>query len=220
MHGCEYQFFINNSQAADWYDPPKAYAITEYEWVLQNVHIAGQVVLDVGAHHGHYSMLFANADSPAARIHAVEPLASNNVIIKVNAALNQVKIDVHQGAISTSMGTSLLVPRSNARLHPKLGISTPTFTLANIAADASIVKLDIEGEEFNILPEQIDTMSNVHTWIIEFHPRYGNSSDVAMEFLKRGFEAFYVNRELNSVVIYKPGVSEIGATTMFFQVNK
>jgi len=216
LPNCRYRFLVATSQAAQWYDPPKPHTITEYLWVLENIDFADQNVIDVGAHHGHYSLLFAKAQPSAARVRAVEPLPANCALIKVNAALNAVAIEIEEAAVSKSKGVSKLVPRSNAKLFPGIGIDVRTAPLSNIMPEASIVKLDIEGTEFEILPSQLDEMPGVHTWIVEVHPKYGNVQSLASEFIRRGFRADYINRDLNAVQPYQPYANISSSTTLFF----
>lgn len=216
LPNCRYRFFVVNSQAADWYDPPTPHAITEYLWVLENIDFGGQNVIDAGAHHGHYSLLFAKAQPSAARIRAIEPLPANYALIEVNAALNAVAIEIEEAAVSMSRGLSKLVPRSNAKLFPGIGIDVRTAPLSDIMPEASIVKLDIEGAEFEILPSQLDEMPGVHTWIVEVHPNYGNPHRIASEFLERGFRAEYLDRGLNAVQPYQPTAQISSSTTLFF----
>lgn len=214
---CQFRFFVGNAQAADWYDPPKPHAMTEYRWVLDNVDFDGQNVIDAGAHHGHYSLLFAKAQPNAARIRAVEPLPANCTLIELNAVLNAASIEIEEAAISPSRGVSKLVPRSNARLFPGVGIEVKTLQLSDIMTEASIVKLDIEGTEFEILPSQLDDMPGVHTWIVEVHPNYGDVHSLASEFLDRGYSANYLDRGLNSVQPYRPDSHISSSTSLFFQ---
>lgn len=214
---CQYRFFVGTSQAAAWYDPPKRHAMTEYLWVLESIDFGGQSVIDAGAYHGHYSLLFAKARPSAARTCAVEPLPANCALIEVNAALNGVAIEIEEVAVSSTRGVAKLVPRSNARLFPGIGIDVKTVTLSDVMPEASIVKLDIEGAEFNILPSELDEMPGVHTWIVEVHTNYGNAHALAAEFADRGFHANYLDRELNAVQLYQPDSQISSSTTLFFQ---
>ena len=69
-----------------------------------------------------------------------------------------------------------------------------------------------------VLPAAIDAMSDVHTWIIEIHPgKERNPQDIIDEFLRRGFSALWVNRDMNCVEPY-PGEAACwkSHTTVFF----
>ena len=213
---CRYRFFVGTPQAASWYDPPKHYTLAEYEWVLQNIQFTDQEVIDAGAHHGHYALVFAMAGSGPKSIHAVEPLPSNCSIIEVNAALNNARIQVVQAAISTSHRLSTFIPRGNGRLFPGIGIRVQTFTLAEINHNATIIKLDIEGMEFEVLKHQAETMSQARAWIVEVHPRYGDPNQLVRQFTERQFQARYLDKRAGAVVRYQENSLGAESTTVFF----
>lgn len=194
-----FKFFIGTPQAVDWYSPMKPHTLAEYQWVINNVNFEGQRVIDAGAHHGHYTMLFASVEPKPKSIVAVEPLSSNVVLLSVNVALNTAEVRIEQTAISTTKGTATFVPRSNGKLFQGVGIDVPTMVLHEIDPDANIIKLDIEGTEFNILPKEIDEMKFAHTWIVEVHSPYGDLSHLVNEFKSRGFTVSYLDKNDNTV---------------------
>jgi hypothetical protein len=66
-----------------------------------------------------------------------------------------------------------------------------------------VVKLDIEGAEYSVLPDCIDDMSEVDTWIVEFHPfelQDASIHEVISEkvqlFFDRGFDLHWIDRSL------------------------
>jgi hypothetical protein len=67
VEGIRGRFFIGTPQAEEWYDPIKPYAKLEYEWVIKNVLLRGQKIVDVGAHHGHYALVFNRIGAPRLR---------------------------------------------------------------------------------------------------------------------------------------------------------
>ncbi len=212
-----FRFYIGTRQAADWYDPPKAHTLAEYAWVLANIDFAQARVIDVGAHHGHYSLVFAKADPTPERVVAVEPHPANCALIEVNAALNDADIDILQASIAKERGTVNILPRANSRIFKYGKISVSSLHLSDVMKGATVVKLDVEGAEFEIIPDQIDEMPDTHTWIIELHPAYGNPRSLTREFLDRGFQASMLDREKNSVTQYEQGDELSHATSMFFQ---
>ena len=47
IEGISGRFFYATPQAKEWYDPIKPYAKLEYEWVIDNVSLEGQMYLTV-----------------------------------------------------------------------------------------------------------------------------------------------------------------------------
>ena len=88
-------------------------------------------------------------------------------------------------------------------------------TLMEIDPDATVVKLDIEGVEFQILPRVIEMMSKTSTWIIEAHARAGSAQDLAAEFSKRGFFVYYLEKKSNIVIPFNSESLIDGTTTIF-----
>jgi len=194
-----FKFYIGTPQAVDWYLPMKAHTFAEYQWVINHISFENQRVIDVGAHHGHYAMLFAAVTPKPDAITAVEPLPPNCAILSVNAALNNAEITIVQTAISTSSGMASFVPRSNGKLFQGVGFTVSTTPLHMIDPDATIIKLDIEGAEFKILPKEIDEMKSAHAWIIEVHTPYGEVATLVNEFQSKGFAVWYLDKRDNIV---------------------
>ena len=210
-----FRFFVATPQSADWYNPPKPYTVAEYEWLARNIDLSGQEVIDAGAHHGHYSLIFAMGAAKPRSIRAIEPLPSNCAIIEVNAALNRAAIEVIESAISTVGGTATFIPRGNGKLFPGTGIRVQTLTLPEVSPNASIVKLDIEGAEFEIVKQQIDQMKQTHTWIVEVHPSHGAPDRLVQEFSTRDFKVLYVEKKTGRIMPYSEGSIGSKSTTIF-----
>jgi FkbM family methyltransferase len=193
--GKHFRFFFATPEARAWYDPMKPYAALEYEWVLNNIDLKHQKIIDAGAHHGQYSVIFALGTQNSSQVVAVDPFPSNCSIIEANMAINHVEAQIVQCAVSDSNGYVLFANRSNGRIVTDNGVRVPSKRLATILPNATIIKLDIEGAEFSVLPDQIDDMSSCHTWIVEVHPGANQAPEVLIDAFKtRGFSVFWVNR--------------------------
>lgn len=203
IHGINGRFFFATHQAKEWYDPIKPYAKLEYEWVIQNVPLNKMKIIDGGAHHGQYSVLFALAANPPSKLVSVDPYPMNCVLTEINLAINHCVVDVQQCAISDSPGEVHFAQQSNGRILAEGGMIVEARTLDNILPDADVVKLDIEGAEYTIIPTSIDKMSSVHTWIVEVHP-IGNPhpDQIIKGFLDRDFKVLFVNRNKNTIEPY------------------
>ena len=69
----------------------------------------------------------------------------------------------------------------------------------------SIYKVDIEGAEFQLFPDEMKRFPSVKTWIVEVHPKQGDPNRIAGMFLDAGFELLKVDRETMTVRPYELG---------------
>ena len=174
LNGC--RFLVGNAEGKAWYDPINPFAQLEYDWVLENIEIKGKRVVDVGAHHGHYALLFKDA----AELVCIEPVGDNASILKHNLEINGIQATIKLYVIAHG-------------------------NLQAVAGEMDIVKMDIEGAEFAALPAAIDDMPTVKDWIVELHPTRGRPETIIQAFIERGFEVHYVNRQTAQVEPDQPG---------------
>lgn len=203
IKGINGRFFFATPQAKEWYDPIKPYAKLEYEWVIQNVPLNKMKIIDGGAHHGQYSVFFALAANPPSKLVPIDPYPMNCALTEINLSINRCEADIQQCAISESQGEVHFDHQSNGRILTEGGMLVNARTLDSILPDADVVKLDVEGAEYRIIPAAVDKMSCVHTWIVEVHP-LGNPhpDEIIRCFLDRGFKIYYLNRARNMVEPY------------------
>ena len=204
IKGIEAKFFFGTEQAQEWYDPLKSYAKLEYEWVLQNIPLKNQKIIDAGAHHGQYSVVFCLGAMNTCTLVSVDPNPMNCLLTEINLLRNEAKAHIEQCAVAASSGVVHFAEESNGRIIQHGGLLVKAKTLLQILPDANIVKLDVEGAEYEIVPEAIDKLTKVHTWIIEFHPQGNPHPDtIIKEFLQLDYKVAYINRDTNRVEPYK-----------------
>jgi FkbM family methyltransferase len=130
--------------------------------LLDAVH-EGDVVFDVGANAGFFSMLAARAVGPSGRVVAFEPAPDNARLIEHNTTLNAfTNVAVIAEAVSDHCGQESFRMGSFARGHALLRVgaaapgdhveSMPVTTLDHAVASGRVpapdfVKLDVEGAE-------------------------------------------------------------------------
>lgn len=174
-HGIlDLKFDFLNKEAFDWYDPLKPYTLLEYEWVLTNVNFYDQIVADVGCHHGNYAIVFKGASE----VIGVDINKESCMICERNMKLNDVAGEV-----------------IHAKMEKGYGFNSITDKLP------SVYKMDIEGYEFDLFPEELEKNPQVHTWILELHPSIGRDPNTIADIFKN-FELLKVDREIMSVVQY------------------
>jgi len=167
-HGIEgLQFKFYTPEATAWYDPLKPYTLLEYQWVRENLDLENQVVVDAGAHHGNYAVVFKGAYY----IVCFEMVPDYCRFCFDNLQLNGIEAAAVNGVRLTAAQTA----RSMMDHLP------------------DIYKMDIEGDEFSVLPVELEQNPQVHTWILELHP-VGTDPNVLAKLFK-GFELLKVDRE-------------------------
>ncbi|MEX0967493.1 MAG: FkbM family methyltransferase [Bacteroidia bacterium] len=196
-------FYYGTPQASEWYDPIKPYALLEYNWVLENIELKNKKIIDGGCHHGQYSVVLAKGSGNTAELVAVDPFPMNCLLTNINRCLNDLNFKILEKAISEKETTLFFSDQSNGHLTSNGKLKVESTTLYNIMPDAEIIKLDVEGEEFKIIPNDIERMSKVTTWIVEVHPSNQRiPDDLIKVFLNNNYEIFWINRENNQVEKY------------------
>lgn len=130
----------------------------------------GDVVYDVGAHVGVYSLVAARHVGPLGRVYAFEPLPRNLGYLNEHLALNGVKnCTVLEAAVGSEAGTATF----DKSVHPAMGhlgatggpvISVRTVVIDDLVTSGAIrppavIKLDIEGAEYEALRGATQTLA-------------------------------------------------------------
>lgn len=127
----------------------------------------GDVVLDVGAHVGLFTLLASRLVGPAGEVHAFEPVPANFERLRANIALNglanvqpsRVAVSDEEGEVSLGLRDERLVGNSTCDYTVGAELSSvtaPTTTLdsyldARGPARVRLVKIDVEGFEYRVL---------------------------------------------------------------------
>lgn len=130
----------------------KAYWLGHYERAVQRFlkeNIApGDVVYDVGAHVGFFSVCAARL---GAEVYALEPSATNAGRLRRNAELNDLPIHVVEAAAWNESGTVELVAGDSAKeFHTAVGTGVRSIALDELGErerPPALIKLDVEGAE-------------------------------------------------------------------------
>jgi FkbM family methyltransferase len=132
----------------------------EKQRLLANLISTGDVVFDLGANVGFYTLLAAVCVGPRGRVLAFEPVETNVGMLRRHLALNRVTtVQIIQAAVSDTTGTAVFGPGSGpttGRLSPDGAIQVPTVTLDNLVFEQAtpapqVIKIDIEGGEARAL---------------------------------------------------------------------
>ena len=192
IDGFRVRFFYATAQAASWYDPLSGKNRGELEWLIEHTEPEGQKIIDAGAYHGLYAIVFAKAAGQRGAVVAIDPVPANTAVIEVNLALNGLRGRVETCAISNAEGEIRFTADSCGHIVARGGIGRPSRRLRSILPDAAIVKLDIEGAEFEVVPAQIDEMPAARVWIVEIHPARGRDPATVLDvFRTRPFDLWW-----------------------------
>lgn len=149
----------------------------------------GNVVADVGAHAGTYTLLAAARVGPTGQVVAFEPDAAARWQLRANLSLNRFedRVQVSAAAASDAEGTTTffarpgetvgsLVPpqRSDDPSAPHQPVSVDTLALdpffAKLGRDPDVVKIDVEGAEFAVLRGAERIVRSNACLFFEIHP--------------------------------------------------
>ena len=180
-------------------------------WITQavaRVLSPGWCYVDVGANHGYYTLLFADAAGPQGRVFACEPNPEIADLLEQTLSVNGFteRVSVVREAIADSDGDyqALVVPpqRSmNAFLRPSApdGIPLSTLTLDTLCGSwdrVDLIKIDAEGAEEGIwrgMGETVERNPDV-TVLLEFNAaRYADPDAFLREIQAHGFPLCYVD---------------------------
>jgi FkbM family methyltransferase len=128
---------------------------------------AGDVVLDVGAHVGLFTLLASRLVGPHGEVHAYEPVPANFERLQENIALNRlsnvrpnrVAVSDEEGEVSLGLRDERLVGNSTCDYTVGAELSSvtaPTTSLdgyldAQGPARVRLIKIDVEGFEYRVL---------------------------------------------------------------------
>ena len=187
----------------------------------------GGVLFDIGANIGVVSLIAARLH-PDLRVHAFEPMPENLEHLRANIQLNDLadRVTAHDVALSDCQGqatfhldqeagggTSTLVSRNDAT--SQRSITVRTDTLANVAAainaTPSVVKIDVEGAEWEVIRgmQGIEPRTT-RAVLIEVHgqsltARGLDPQHVAAPLLQQGFTEAWRSRRGNEFHVLLTG---------------
>ncbi len=133
----------------------------------------GDVVFDIGANVGFFTVLAARLVGPEGHVYAFEPVPENVAVLRRNLALNDLRnVTVVERAITDHVGEATMIIAGYAGGHG-LDTSPPpdatgSMTVAASTVDALVasgevppprfVKIDVEGAELEVLRGMVDTL--------------------------------------------------------------
>jgi FkbM family methyltransferase len=176
----------------------------EYRAAEEVIKSAQNVIIDVGAHAGFFS-LYAAALNPEVRIVAVEPFPENLKLIRKHLGKNDIKtVETVAGGIAGETGERFLVLERDSHNHrlnlPKEDLlrrstikidcwSLSDFLEKEKIKKVDLLKMDIEGLEYEIFSKlDAETLSKIKNIILEYHNYYGKEyKELEAKLRENGF---------------------------------
>ena len=174
--------FLMDLNLQDWI-PQDIYIMGDFEpatsTVAKKLLRKGDVVVDVGANIGYFSLLFSRCVGTDGHVYSFEPVPQLASSIRKNADLNQYKqITLSNLALSDHSGQARFYvgPEDNSGLsslrQPRGSSGTLDVTLArfdDIFSDSeniALVKIDVEGAELAVLRGMNEYLRSKHPYIL------------------------------------------------------
>lgn len=189
----------------------------ETRFVFEALLRPGQIVMDIGAHVGVFTLVGARAIGTTGHVHSFEPDPRTACWLRANVDRNQLtNVTVNVVAVSDNTGmatfhvgsdaavSSLRIPRID--LYRSRPIRVSLITLANYVVEhripcIDVIKIDVEGGELAALRSIDDILKSPSrpTLIVEFAPErqvaFGSSVSTLATYLREsGYQLFRIGR--------------------------
>ncbi len=187
------------------------------DWLVQNLRpVPGDVLLDVGANLGWFTVLFDRLSPDGVAIHAFEPDPVNFDLLSHNLRLNGThSVTAHRVAVAEEAGTATLhlYDDRNRGKHSLLpivdrgGVTVSTVDLDGFLETEGIdpgrirlVKMDVEGFEYQVLRGMPRLLEQVPVVLCELLPKYlakvgRDPRDLLDLLFSAGLHPFYLGAE-------------------------
>jgi len=167
----------------------------QQHWYRKNISLKGQVIADVGANVGRLSQFFWEHAGRKSQLVSIEPHPANIKAIQKRIrkagsskwSLKKCAVSSRDGhlelrTLKSDIGDNAMVVQGDGN------IKVPCQRLQRLVPDATVVKLDIEGHEYEVLPDAVPALDKVHCWAVELHRVEGYPlEDTLRLFVDHGF---------------------------------
>jgi len=169
--------------------------------------INGEVFIDIGANVGFYSILFSKNFR---KVYAIEPETHNYThLIRNTRDIKNIKcikiaISDFNGELPFYLteycGSHSLLKTNEAIKEIKVKSMTleKFFNVEGIKC-ADLIKVDVEGAEFEVLKGALKVMNKIKRWVIELHDR-NRKLELENLLRKYGYDTMWINGRRNHLI--------------------
>lgn len=195
--------------------------------LFKKIILPGMTVIDIGAHIGYYTSLFAKLTGPAGKVYAFEADPDNFKLLEKNTSRYKNVIRVPEAVsgqsgfvkfykIKDSTGCHSVIPSANAEEISVPAVSLDDFVgRNNLKIDA--IKIDIEGGEplaFTGM-EKLFSQTDKLALVMEFSPPALKSAGInPLEFLKKikncGFSVSQIFAKAETKILSLNNIENLG----------
>jgi FkbM family methyltransferase len=147
-------------------------------------------ILDLGGNGGAFT-LFALAEAPNAKVHAVEAQGDLIEILKHNVQQNGY-LDRLTTETAIVGGIYNSWTKEQKKKNPDIDIFDIREYL-NRVGYCDFIKCDVEGAEFLLFDENLDWTQAVKTMVLEYHPVWGSPEKLKTDLEESGFQVRQVD---------------------------
>lgn len=180
-------------------------------WLQQQLSV-GDVVVDIGANIGYYTLAFAQAVGASGQVYAFEPHPENFKLLSKNILVNGYRnvLPVQAAASDRSGSLALECCQVNQECHHLTAapggqaVMVQSLRLddyfSETAPSISLVKLDVEGYELHVIRgmRRLLTVNNRIRLVVEFAPQYlRRAGSLPMELLRELRELGFAYQSLD-----------------------
>jgi len=205
-----FDFFVGDPTGKSWYDSGWAYEGVELKFLRENLICPGDVIFDVGGHHGWYAIVLSHYVGENGKVVTFEPNPKNCEIIRRNISLNQLSnVRVENLAIGSQNQDAVVTNASDTAVKPgkiddrywpenwnrksvSRGIEVKMKSLDSYTHERNVIpsllKIDVEGYEVEVLRGSRFILASRPKLCLEVHhpdslARYGTSLNDIFEVI-------------------------------------
>jgi FkbM family methyltransferase len=175
-------------------------------WYLENIALDSRVIADVGANVGRFSELFWRHAGAAGRVVSIEPQPENVARIEEKIAAASAANWVVEACAVARVEGSLTMRVFDVAYGKNSVVVTGAAggdvrevrarRLQDLVPGAQVVKLDIEGHEYDILPEAVPALARAEVWALELHMVAGHALEATLKlFVDHGYTLHAAGRK-------------------------